>query len=168
MKCWVLFCLFLAPCAHGQASSRLLGLLAHATSEPFRGANAVVLHTRDSATAVYGEVARALRADGFALERTNPARGILETASRRLDGDTMTTALQFFVVPAPGGALLVVQGSYYAASFHQHQGHASVSAPIGNVGPPGSAPQRAWAEMLRACQLYPHGTLAYLDSHKRP
>lgn len=164
MKYFLLFLLLVAPQAHGQARERALLLLRHATAEPSQNVNTIVLHTADSAAAAYSDLARVLRADGFFLERTNPAWGAIDTGTRRVGGVSVVAAFRFIVVPASDGAFIVVQGTYDSADSPRD--HAHIFAPVGNVGLPGSAPQVAWAEMVRACLLYPHSTLAYADSHK--
>lgn len=166
MKYVLLFCLFVAMPAHGQARARAIAYLGQATTEPFKGANTIVLHTADSAAAAYGHLTRVLLAGGFALDRTDPAVGQVDTAPCQVGGLSLRASFRFIVVPASGGASIAVQGSYHAAA--SPRGRATIRPAIGNVGIPGSPPQLAWAAMIRACQLYPQATLAYLDTHKAP
>ncbi|SMB79787.1 hypothetical protein SAMN00120144_4221 [Hymenobacter roseosalivarius DSM 11622] len=124
-------------------------------STPFPLANVIVVHTSDSARTAYLKLAQLLRAQGYQLEKTDQAHGLITTHYHRTAYHRgVKASLQFTIRPQGAGAIIEERAIGQVIS-------ASSRFPVECRGTAKMPIASAWAEMWRMASCYPAGSLAY-------
>lgn len=122
---------------------------------PFRFAGVVVVHTPDSARAAHRNLSRLLLAQGYQLDETDAAQGLIVTHYRPTAYNRgVKAALHFTILPHASGALIEERAIGQVISADSRfvvECRGTAKMPIAS----------AWAEMWRLASLYPAGSLAY-------
>jgi hypothetical protein len=105
--------LLLGACAHGRRPASYVPVGAPAQYGD-RTADGIVLLLAAPEAVARTAVTRALAANGYALERTAPERSLVESAARRVGGDTSLVVRAQITPedPSGGGVVVVVSGEY--------------------------------------------------------
>lgn len=133
------------------------------SAAPFKGANALIVHTRDSASVAYNNLAQSLLASGYSLEKTDKALGFIATTSRPAPRYNMMYACRFFIKPNKNGSDIQATGVFTLP------GAAAVSAAMAGEdaieyrGGPASTFMICWQAMQKAATAaYPAVAPSYL------
>jgi hypothetical protein len=139
----------------------LLGRPALAQTEapaPFRGANTIVVYTRDSAAVALQKMARLLVVDGYALGQNDPALGYFTTVGKAVGQVTPATyTYRVVALPGPAGTALRVSGEYTIPV-----GPRTISESMFWVKGNLLHAKQCFSAVERVALAYPQGRVAYL------
>lgn len=128
-------------------------------TSPFKRATVVVLHTADSASVAYTNLARLLLAAGYPIDKSDKELGYINTGFHVGQNKAVEQSLRAAIIPKKGGALIEIRGVYRMPSIGR--GVMAGESPIECRGAFGSPAGISWQEMLRLASAYHAPRLAY-------
>jgi hypothetical protein len=133
------------------------------TTEPFKGATSLMVHTQDSANVAYKKLANALLAAGYGIEKSDKELGFISTAARPAPKYNMLYACKFYVKPTATGSDIQVSGNFTLPGAAAAASFMAGESTITYRGGANSTLMVCWRAMEQAARsAYPVAPVTYV------
>ena len=130
-------------------------------TQPFKSANAVVIHASENLDSAYKKIAQAILEAGYTIDRADKELYFVNTKAKPLGRMGLQESLQASLKSTAEGTIITLTGSFSSPSLAAVSPLSAGDSRAEYRGMKGSPIMACWEELQRVASLYSGGTITY-------